>query len=79
MQRDAASLNVGELTAGDQCTKHVVQNFTDRAAGKENSLASTVKTLADIVQSKIDAYKGTIAEYEKAEEHSTVHHGRIDV
>lgn len=74
---DAESLLVGELTARDPYTQGVQKNFNLRAIG-DNSLQATVIRISKILQQKITAYNESIAEYLKAEEHSTVHRGHID-
>lgn len=74
----SSRLKVGELTAGDGITRYAVEELQKRAVGPQGSLQIASQQLADVLNHKIDAYKASIAEYQRAEEHSTLDHRHID-
>lgn len=77
--RRSARMHAGELTAQDTFTRNVADNFNKRAAGDADSLQVTATKIREMLEQKINAYNETIAEYQKAEEHSTVDHRRVDI
>lgn len=74
----ASRIKVGELTAGDGITRHVVEELQKRATGSDGSLQLAASRLRQVLDQKINAYNGSIVEYQRAEEHSTVDHRHID-
>ena len=66
--RQVDDVKPGELTANDDVTNKARQIIQDRATGEHGSLRKSANELIENLDSKIVAYRETLAEYKRADD-----------
>ncbi|MER7079431.1 hypothetical protein SAMN02982929_02931 [Saccharopolyspora kobensis] len=72
LRRKAASIDAGELTAGDRATQMFKEAVKQRAVGDAGSLEAFATALADKLDAKIQGYEETLKEYESLDDAASV-------